>query len=147
VHVAIIIFLVILLLLTLSSTTCEEEPVENFDTYYNHDMGNHTIYQVNNPDMSVNESRLTAKYTWSARNADGRNVMDSYYENVARQKNDGYDPREAPSYDTKFGISESGKGYKLKDMENNKLVSQFHHMDMDRPEENYRVELSQKLWF
>jgi len=151
-HVAIIIFLVILILLIMASHPICDKPTENFDTYYNHDMGNHTVYQVNNPKISVDESILKAKYNWSDKNPSGGNVMDTYYENVVRQKNAGYDlgPLELSNirdYDSKFDNAPVGQGYNFRDMDNPSLVSHFHHPDMHRPGENYRIELSEKEWF
>jgi hypothetical protein len=147
VHVAIIIFLVILILLCLAANPLCDDPVEQFDTYYNHDMGSHTVYQVNDPKISVSDSILKAKYTWSDRNASGGNAIDAYYENLVRQKNVGYTPSEVHDYDLKFNNAPAGEGYNRKDMDNSTLVSHFHHPDMHRDGENYRVELSEKLWF
>ncbi len=70
-----VVLLLIFVLLLWSYRSAD--PVERFDTYYNHDMGAQTIYGTNNtPDAT-----LYAKYTWKETDpATGLNVYDKYYE-------------------------------------------------------------------
>ncbi len=139
---ALIIAILILLVINFSS--------EHFDTYYNHTMGAHGVYEKDKP-ISVKDSMLKEKYEWSAKDKGGENVYDKYYNEEVLQKNDEYDPTRVDltgfddSYDTKFqNGAPSGEGYDLRDMKDNLLFGHFAHPGMTRPGEVFTMQLSEK---
>jgi len=151
VAIVIVLFMVILMMLSMSDfcNVGEEGEAEHFDTYWNHDMGVHTIQQKTNPDISVDESVLKAKYTWKAQDKAGENNTDKYYEDMVLEKNAGYYPPEVyynmnSDYDTKF-VSLPGGGYKLSEMQGSQMNKNFYHPGMTDPTEAYGIGLSEKI--
>lgn len=122
-EVAVIIVLFIILMMALAKNPiCPKEfKTEQFDTYYNHDMGTHTVYQKGlfgaEPDISIEEADLKRKYDWSQRDPAGVNVYDDYYEALVHEKNSGfkreYDYQETSEepYDEKFNDVPNDRGY------------------------------------
>lgn len=151
-HVAIIIVLFIVLLLVFPICFSEDEEDEHFDTYYNHDMGVHEVYQKKNPKMTVAESGLNAKYRWDEKTKSGDNVYDKYYEDEVNQRNSKYAPRvgdpmnSGGDYDTKFNNgAERGNGYDIRDMHDNMLFANFYHPNMTQKEDVFKIELNEKI--
>lgn len=148
-HVAIIIVLFIILLMMLSKTPlCS---AEHFDSYYNHDMGAHTVYQNQpgaNQKITIDESALRSQYRWSDKTPGGYNVYDKYYEAIVNEKNADYNPnidyseRSEEPYDAKFNSVPAGQGYEISDMAQNMLHREFHHSGLP----GFGVDLAQKGW-
>lgn len=144
---AIIIALFIVLLAFLSKSSCSQDGgTEDFDTYYNHDMGIHSVYQKDDPDVTVDESSLQAKYNWAGQDRKGYNVVDKYYEEETLEKNSAYDPlymhyNEGNDYDTKFLNLPAG-GFDMSMAQGSTLVKS---VNVYSDEEKYKMELAQKL--
>ena len=123
---------------------------EDFDTYYNHTMGAHAVYEKGEP-ISVKDSMLKEKYEWSAKDKQGENVYDKYYNEEVLQKNDEYDPTRVDltgfgdSYDTRFqNGAPGGEGYDLRDMKDNLLFGHFAHPGMTGKDQVFTMQLSEK---
>ena len=144
VHVAFIILIVMLLLfyftqnplcdLGLDGNVAGDE-AEHFDTYHNHDMGSHSVYEeypeLFGQSITVDDARIKSKYEWSKRDASGMNVYDVMYEGEAQERNLSHQldpeqqkPNTEEIYDLKFSTVEGGSGYNLDDMQDNMLWQQ-----------------------
>ena len=147
VHVAFIILIVLLLIFYFTQNPlCDlgldggsDEEAEHFDTYHNHDMGSHQVYEQH-PELfaqgsingsTVEEARLKSTYEWSKRDSRGMNVYDVMYEGEAQERNrdhqrdqEAYKPTFDEPYDMKFSTVEGSTGYNLDDMKDNMLWQQ-----------------------
>lgn len=113
---------------------------ENFDTYFNHDMGSYDVYKNTYPTKpkSLEDANLYAKYSWEEKDRDGRTVYDKYYEKYnftiggASPVDGEYAYRDISSlgednvYDEKFSLT----NYVEKDGFSNDNISNYHFIDM-----------------
>lgn len=144
--IIIALFIVLLAFLTNSPICGQSGGAEDFDTYYNHDMGIHSVYQKDDPDVTVKESSLQAKYNWAKQDPKGYNVVDKYYEEETLDKNSAYDPlyvhyNEGNDYDTKFLNLPAG-GFDMSMAQGSALTKS---VNVYSDEEKYKMELAQKL--
>jgi hypothetical protein len=144
-QVAIIIVLVIVLLMALAKNPiCPSflDKNEGFDTYYNHDMGTHTVHQAGRfggtPDISIADSDLKSRYNWSHRDSAGVNIYDDYYEQLVYDKNAAfereYDYQETTEepYDEKFNNVPNSRGYDVNKMYEGIEERTFYHPALNR---------------
>ena len=135
-HVALVIVIVVVLLMYLAKNpVCSiGNPTEEFDTYYNTDMGAHAVYESGqfggDENITVDEAALKAKYEWNTRDRNGDKVYDVFYRRVNREKNKTYDDEHhsmnaSEPYDTAFSTSTADKGYKIDDIYEESVSSNF----------------------
>ena len=149
-QIAIVVVLFIVLLMALAKnpicpSAFESEP---FDTYYNHDMGAHTVHQNGrfggNANISIEDSDLKARYDWSHRDPEGVNIFDDVYEALVYDKNAGfqreYDYQETTEepYDEKFNNVPNSRGYDTDKMWEGLEERTYYHPSLGRdPSENW----------
>ncbi len=156
VSIVIVLFIILLMILA-KNPICNlgEKENENFDTYYNHDMGVHTVYQNkpyaygNAADISIDDAELKANYRWSDKTPAGDNVYDQYYEELVQDKNSDYDPNydysqnSEDAYDMKFNNAPGSQGYDFDTSEGLPVVHrEFEHKGLP----SFGIDLAQKGW-
>jgi len=127
----IFIVVIVILLLVLYTVGISKSKAENFDTYYNHDIGAFDVYNQNKSDSwqagfkpsNLEQANRYANYTWSERDPAGMTVYDKYYEDYtfeiggANDQDKEYVEREINTkdednvYDSKFSIRDGGSLY------------------------------------
>jgi hypothetical protein len=150
VAIIVVLFVILMIALPMCGSDAVTSSTEGFDTYFNHDIGAHDIYSLDNPKLTVGESKLQAEYRWNDRDGEGENVYDKFYEGEVLQRNAGYEPtfggmNSGYDYETQFkNGAQSGTGYNLSEMSNNMLFANFWHAGM-APDQKYTVQLSEKI--
>lgn len=151
VDIGIIIVLFIVLMMVLTVYPCGQK-TEDFDVYSNHDMGAYDVYKREmNPDISVSDTILEAKYTWRESDKQGENYIDKFYEDTLQEKNAGYEPSfveygsQDLEYDTKFSLAD--QDFEMKFAAPNLLEKDMYHMNMYNKDQRFTVGLSQKMNF
>ena len=148
---ALVVSIVIILVVLTARSNIPQN--EQFDVYNNHTFGAENVYNASlesakSPKrVDFPDAKRIARYSWSEKDAMGRNVYDRYYEVVNQEKNNGDEtPRKTGyvgPYDTKFEIQEfnppSNVGsYNLKDMyDNDPVYFVFNGEVIDLPQANF----------
>lgn len=140
------------MILTVYPSICGggEESQEAFDVYFNHDMGAYDVYKrEQDPDISVSDAILEAKYSWRDYDKRGENYIDKFYEETVLDKNAGYEPSFVDSgvqnleYDSKFALAD--QDFDMKYAAPNLLEKDLYHKGMYAKNQRYTVGLSQKM--
>lgn len=130
-----VVVLILILFIYMGLPYIKKAHGENFDTYYNHDIGAQEVYEKQNDNdfsselntkdlkkISLTDAGLKAKYDWSKKDLNGYNVYDKYYENVERANYGdsfglpGVTESDSHGYDSKFNKAEYAN-YRISDME------------------------------
>jgi len=123
-HVVFAIIIVILFMFLVAKSDICKNMTEQFDTYWNHDMGANTVYNTNWDKDSLAdkdnvtlkpmaETSLETKYNWSKTDPLGLNIYDKQYENDVydKYKTDNEYLRDVGLYDTRFTVANTGYGF------------------------------------
>lgn len=151
VGIIVVLFIVLMMILTVYPSICGgEESQEAFDVYYNHDMGAYDVYRrEQNPDISVSDAILEAKYTWRDYDKRGENYIDKFYEDTVFNKNMGYEPSFVDAgvqdleYDTKFSLAD--QDFNMQYAAPALLEKDLYHKGMYAKNQRFTVGLSQKM--
>jgi hypothetical protein len=151
VGIIIVLFIVLMMILTTSNIcSASKEHSEAFDVYFNHDMGAYDVYRKEmDPDISVSDAILEAKYTWRDYDKRGQNYIDKFYEDTVLDKNMGFEPSFVDSgsqdleYDTKFSLAD--QDFEMKYSSPNLLEKDMYHKGMYAKNQRFTVGLSQKM--
>lgn len=151
--IIIVLFIILMMILTVYPMICgneKNEENENFDVYFNHDMGAYDVYKrEQNPNVTVNDAILEAKYTWRDYDKRGENYIDKFYEETTLDKNAGYEPSFVDSnsqnleYDTKFALAD--QDFNMNYATSNLLEKDLYHKGMYAKNQRFTVGLSQKM--
>lgn len=90
----VIIAILLIVFLWIFPKTAAEKTTEGFDVYNNHAMGAQTVYETTGlpwvpyktEDLTMDEARRLARYTWSNSGPQGLNVYDRYYERFVQDQ-------------------------------------------------------------
>jgi hypothetical protein len=131
--IALILVLLLILLPFYNQLDSRANTTEGFDRYYDHDLGVYRAYNSGFGDFkpeTVSDANLYARYGWSEKAKDGRDVYDHFYESQLRLDGTcGQDyayvyrdldgGKKDSSYDSKFSIDDGENNfytYKIGDM-------------------------------
>lgn len=150
VGIIIVLFIVLMMVLTVYPNICGSEESEAFDVYFNHDMGAYDVYKrEQDPNISVSDAILEAKYAWRDQDKRGENYIDKFYEDTVMDKNAGYEPSFVDSgaqdleYDTKFALAD--QDFNMQYAAPNLLEKDLYHKGMYAKNQRFTVGLSQKM--